>query len=222
LFVHRWSNGEAVHLPVGKAVCVGRNYAEHARELNNPVPIQPLLFHKPSSAFCELGGALQLTRPALHFETELALLIGAPVAAASDDTWSAVIGVTLALDLTDRDLQSELKQAGHPWERAKSFDGALPLGPWLPIAQMPAQVTDWSYRLTLNSAPRQHGQIRQMLCPPLELLRLIQADFSLQPGDVVLTGTPAGVGVLSDGDQLQFQLDDTDWQLSTEVSAPGS
>lgn len=222
MFVHRWNSGAAIELPVGKAVCVGRNYAEHARELNNPVPTRPLLFHKPASAFCELAGQLQLARPALHFETELALLIGKPLTAASDDPWSAVIGVTLALDLTDRDLQAELKQAGHPWERAKAFDGALPVGAWLPVEKMPAQVADWSYRLELNGAPRQHGQINQMLCPPVELLRLILADFSLQPGDVVLTGTPAGVGVLSAGDQLLFSLDATDWQLSTEVSAPGS
>lgn len=222
MFVHRWYRGDSLDLPVGKAVCVGRNYAEHARELNNPVPSQPLLFHKPASAFCELDGQLQLTRPALHFETELALLIGAPLTAASEDLWSAVIGVSLALDLTDRDLQAELKQAGHPWERAKAFDGSLPLGPWLPLAQMPAEVSAWSYRLELNAAPRQHGQVQQMLCPPLELLRLIVADFSLLPGDVVLTGTPAGVGVLSPGDQLLFMLDATDWQVRSQVAVSGS
>lgn len=218
MYVHRWMSGDAIDLPVGKAVCVGRNYAEHARELNNPVPARPLLFHKPATAFCELAGRLQLTRPALHFETELALLIGESLSDDSADPWSAVMGVTLALDLTDRDLQAELKQAGHPWERAKAFDGALPLGPWLPLAQMPTQVADWRYRLELNGTLRQYGEIKQMLCPPAELLRLILVDFSLQPGDVVLTGTPAGVGVLSAGDQLVFKLDDTNWQLQAEVA----
>ncbi|PTY37387.1 hypothetical protein BGP77_12820 [Saccharospirillum sp. MSK14-1] len=222
MYAHRWHSGDAIELPVGKAVCVGRNYAEHARELNNPIPEQPLLFHKPASAFCELAGQLSLTRATLHFETELALLIGAPLTASSDDPWTAVTAVSLALDLTDRELQLELKQAGHPWERAKAFDGALPLGPWLPIAQMPAQMGDWSYRLELNGALRQHGQIRQMLCPPAQLLRLILQDFSLSPGDVVLTGTPAGVGVLSNGDQLLFKLDDTDWQLHSQVGVAGS
>lgn len=222
MFAHRWWQGEALHLPVGKAVCVGRNYAEHARELNNPVPKQPLLFHKPATAFCELTDPLHLVRPGLHFETELALLIGAPLNAHSTDPWSAVMGVSLALDLTDRELQAELKQAGHPWERAKAFDGALPLGPWLPVAQLPAQVADWSYRLELNGALRQHGQVNQMLCTPAPLLHLILADFSLQPGDVVLTGTPAGVGVLTEGDELLLRLDSTDWQLRCRLASAGS
>ena len=218
MFQHRWFRGEAIDLPTGKAVCVGRNYAEHARELNNPVPSRPLLFHKPATAFTELADRLVLPCPDLHFETELVLLIGTPLSAASEDPWRGVIGVSLALDLTDRALQAELKQQGHPWERAKAFDGALPLGPWLPLAQMPAAVADWSYRLTLNEAPRQHGQVRQMLCPPDELLRLLLADFSLAPGDVVLTGTPAGVGVLAEGDRLALSIDSTDWQVRSQVA----
>ncbi|WP_108125856.1 fumarylacetoacetate hydrolase family protein [Saccharospirillum mangrovi] len=222
MFTHRWWQGETLDLPVGKAVCIGRNYAEHARELNNPVPKQPLLFHKPATAFCELSDSLQLARPGLHFETELALLIGAPLNAQSVNPWSAVIGVTLALDLTDRDLQAELKQAGHPWERAKAFDGALPIGTWLPIEKMPANVADWSYRLDMNGALRQHGQVSQMLCAPAQLLELILVDFSLQPGDVVLTGTPAGVGVLSTGDDLLLRLDNTDWQQRCRLASPGS
>lgn len=215
---HRWWQGDVIGWPVGKAVCVGRNYAEHARELNNPVPSQPLLFHKPATAFCELTDPLQLARPGLHFETELALLIGAPLNADSEDPWAGVVGVTLALDLTDRDLQAELKQAGHPWERAKAFDGALPIGSWLPLSALPANPAQWSYRLELNGALRQHGQVSQMLSQPPALLRQILADFSLQPGDVVLTGTPAGVGQLAGGDRLVFSIDDSDWRLDVQIA----
>ena len=87
---------------------------------------------------------------------------------------------------------------------------------------MPAQVADWSYRLELNGALRQHGQVNQMLCAPAPLLHLILADFSLQPGDVVLTGTPAGVGVLTEGDELLLRLDNTDWQMRCRLANAGS
>ena len=133
-YQHHWKDGTPVHLPLGKIVCIGRNYAEHARELNNPVPEEPLLFIKPSTA------AIHITRPLtppqdhgeVHFETELAVLIGRPLTNASaSEAEIAILGYGLALDLTLRDVQSELKAKGHPWERAKSFDGACPLSPFV-------------------------------------------------------------------------------------------
>lgn len=218
MYKHHWFSGETINLPVGKAVCVGRNYAAHASELNNPVPEQPLLFIKPQTAFQQLTDTVSLPRPGLHFETELALLIGAQLSAEhSHDPFAAVTAVSLGLDLTDRDMQQQLKDKGHPWERAKAFDGALPLGSWLPINQLPQDPSTWAFRLELNGELRQHGEVRDMLFPIPDLLREIVQSFRLEPGDVVLTGTPAGVGVLSSGDRLSLRIDDTDWRLDSTV-----
>lgn len=221
MYQHQWVSGESILLPTGKAVCVGRNYAAHAAELNNPVPEQPLLFIKPASAFVNLDEHLVLPRPNLHFETELALLIGAQLSADhAHDPLKAVTAVTLGLDLTDRTQQDELKAKGQPWERAKAFDGALPLGSWLPINQMPENPNDWSFSLELNGERRQHGELSQLLFPLEALLQEIVQNFRLEPGDVVLTGTPAGVGQLQPGDRLNLSIEQTDWNHKTVV-APG-
>lgn len=219
MYQHQWFSGESINLPVGKAVCVGRNYAEHARELNNPVPEQPLLFIKPQTAFEQIGETLSLPRAGLHFETELALLIGAQLSSDhSHDPLSAVTAVSLGLDLTDRTLQSQLKEKGLPWERAKGFDGALPLGSWLPINQMPERLEDWAFQLTLNGELRQDGRVGNMLFAIPDLLREIVQTFRLEPGDVVLTGTPAGVGQLQPGDRLRLEIAGTDWKVDTHVA----
>jgi len=200
--------GQDWQKPLGKIVCVGRNYAEHAAELNNPVPDQPLLFMKPSTAAVSLGGSLRLPadRGPVHYETELALLIGKPLSkATSDEVLPAIAGVGLALDLTLRELQSQLKQKGHPWELAKAWDGACPLTDFVPARQ----VEDWQeleLSLTINGEEKQRGKASQMLTPIPELLSYISQHFTLQPGDLVITGTPAGVGELASGDQLKLQL----------------
>lgn len=219
MYQHQWVSGESILLPMGKAVCVGRNYADHARELGNAVPESPLLFIKPASACITLGESISLPRPDLHFETELALLIGAQLSAEhSENPLAAVTAVTLALDLTDRNQQDSLKQKGHPWERAKAFDGALPLGAWLPVNQMPENPDDWGFTLELNGKPRQHGRAKNMLFSLSDLLTEIVRDFRLEPGDVVLTGTPAGVGKLSPGDQLNLAIEGTEWQQHSVVA----
>jgi 2-keto-4-pentenoate hydratase/2-oxohepta-3-ene-1,7-dioic acid hydratase in catechol pathway len=218
MYQHQWVSGESILMPMGKAVCVGRNYAEHARELGNAVPESPLLFIKPASAWVTMGEHISLPRSDLHFETELALLIGAQLSAEhSENPMAAVTAVTLALDLTDRTQQDVLKEKGHPWERAKAFDGSLPLGAWLPVNQMPENLSDWGYTLELNGKPQQHGRVENMLFSIPDLLAEIVKDFRLEPGDVVLTGTPAGVGKLKSGDKLEFAIDGTEWKQSSQV-----
>lgn len=193
---------------LGKIVCVGRNYAEHAAELNNPVPEQPLLFIKPVTCAVPMDQPLQLPqgRGEVHYETEIALLIGQPLQqATAEQAMEALAGVGLALDLTLRGLQSELKKQGHPWERAKAWDGACPLSEFVPASR----VDDWSalaLSLSINGELRQQGSAAQMLTPIAQLLSHISETFTLLPGDVVITGTPAGVGVLASGDQLQLSL----------------
>ncbi|KAA0876385.1 fumarylacetoacetate hydrolase family protein [Nitrincola tapanii] len=208
MFQHRNALGQPLALPVGKVVCVGRNYAEHARELNNPVPSEPLLFMKPASALVALDTPIQLPQGqgAVHYETELALLIGQPLVRAEPESCVAAIhSLGLALDLTLREVQDKLKAQGHPWEKAKGFDGACPISHW--VAYQGEELHGLQLSLHINGELRQQGCSAQMLTAIPALLSYISHWFSLQPGDVILTGTPAGVGVLEPGDRLTLELE---------------
>lgn len=208
-YQHQWKDGTPVHLPLGKIVCVGRNYAEHAKELNNPVPAEPLLFIKPATSAVHVTRPLNLgaNQGQMHFETELAVLIGKPLTNASaSEAQTAVLGYGLALDLTLRDLQNQLKEKGHPWERAKAFDGACPLSPF--VAAEHFRNDHITFSLDINEKRQQSGDTRDMLFPIIPLLVHISSHFTLLPGDVVLTGTPKGVGPLHPGQTLVLQLED--------------
>ncbi len=206
MYQHQTLNGDTIALPVGKVVCVGRNYAEHAKELNNPIPDQPLLFIKPNTCLQHIAGTLCLhaARGVHHYETELALLVGETITAKTVDPISCIQGVGLALDLTLRELQAELKQKGHPWERAKAFDGACPISGFVEIPKI--DLAQLSFSLKLNQQLVQQGDTTQMLFGIKQLLNAISADFTLMPGDIVLTGTPKGVGQLQDQDKIELSL----------------
>lgn len=200
--------GQALDLPVGKVVCVGRNYADHAVELNNPVPSAPLLFMKPSTALCALTEPLQLPQHGQNcqHEVEIAVVLATTVSNATPEAaLIAVHSYALGLDLTLRDVQTRLKQQGQPWELAKAFDGSCPISPLIPAHRIsdPQQLT---LSLSVNGERRQHGQSAQMLFPIADLLAYISQFFTLLRGDVVLTGTPAGVGRLQAGDALKLEL----------------
>ena len=208
-YQHQYVDGSLIDLPMGKVVCVGRNYAEHARELNNPVPTEPLLFIKPATSVVPMTPPIKLVqgRGPVHYETEIALLIGAPLSGlvSEEEAEAAIIGVGLALDLTLRELQDQLKAKSHPWERAKAFDGACPLSPFVPKAQA-GDLHALSLQLDINGERRQQGSAAEMITPIVALVRHIANQFSLLPGDVVITGTPAGVGVLNPGDELTLVI----------------
>ena len=208
-YQHHWKDGTPVHLPLGKIVCIGRNYAEHARELNNPVPDEPLLFIKPATSAVHITRPLDFPRDRgeVHFETELAVLIGRPLTNASaSEAEGAILGYGLALDLTLRDVQSRLKEKGHPWERAKAFDGACPLSPFISIDRL--RRDHLTFTLDINRERQQTGDTRDMLNPIVPLIAYMSSQFTLMPGDVVLTGTPKGVGPLSSGQILSLELED--------------
>lgn len=219
-FVPRFLDNSTFEHALGKIACVGRNYAEHAKELDNPVPSEPLLFIKPSTSAVALDEAIQppFSRGEVHFETELALLIGKPLRnATAEEAERAVIGIGLALDLTLRDLQSRLKEKGHPWEIAKGFDGACPLSRFIKIDHLP----DWNalrFGLEIDGEPRQQGHTADMLFTVPELLVEMSRHFTLEPGDVVLTGTPAGVGPLSPNTTLHFYLGEA-LKITTQVKS---
>ncbi|MFS1524782.1 fumarylacetoacetate hydrolase family protein [Microbulbifer sp. 2304DJ12-6] len=220
MYQHQFNCGHPAPFPLGKIVCVGRNYASHAAELNNPVPEEPLLFIKPATAAVDIRRPIHLPvgRGSCHFEGELALLIGRRLRGANTaEVPPALAGLGLGLDLTLRTLQAQLKKAGHPWEKAKGFDHSCPLSPFVRLDSLP----DWdalNYALWLNGELRQRGMTRQMLTPILDLVAYISNHFTLEPGDVVLTGTPSGVGELHRGDKITMQLQE-DWlQVETRVA----
>ncbi|AYC31063.1 fumarylacetoacetate hydrolase family protein [Pseudomonas cavernae] len=208
-YQHQYRDGTHIHFPLGKVVCIGRNYAEHAKELNNPLPSEPLLFIKPGSCVVPLdeGFSIPADRGVVHYEAEIAVLIGKPLSRTPnrEEVLDAISGFAPALDLTLRDVQAKLKDKGYPWEVAKAFDGACVLAPFVP-GDAVEDLTDIGIRLTINGELRQDGNSGAMLNPIVPMIQHICGHFSLQAGDVLLTGTPAGVGPLHSGDELLLEL----------------
>ncbi|SHL37074.1 fumarylacetoacetate hydrolase family protein [Phytopseudomonas punonensis] len=208
-YQHQYIDGTRIHFPLGKVVCIGRNYAEHAKELNNPVPTEPLLFIKPGSCVVGLEGGFSIPgdRGSVHYEAEIAVLIGKPLSRTpnEEEVLDAISGIAPSLDLTLRDVQSKLKEKGHPWEVAKSFDGACVLAPFVPGDAI-ADLRDIGIRLSINGEVRQDGSSSEMIFPIIPVIQEMAGHFNLQPGDVILTGTPAGVGPLNKGDELVLEL----------------
>jgi 5-carboxymethyl-2-hydroxymuconate isomerase len=201
--------GQPRPIPVGKIVCVARNYAEHARELGNPLPDRAVLFIKPASSLLADGGTVII--PAYgsdcHHEIELAVLIGRPgKAMAEGEALGHVAGYGVALDLTLRDVQADLKAKGLPWEIAKAFDTACPLSAFVPAER----ITDPQHlrlQLRVNGELRQDGTTAAMLRPVARLLSEASSYFTLEAGDILLTGTPAGVGPLRSGDRVEAVIE---------------
>lgn len=208
---------------LGKIVCVGRNYAAHAKELNNPIPSEPILFIKPASSAVVAVPEFSIPQGqgSVHHELEIAILIGRPLKGANkDQVADGIAGIGLGLDLTLRDVQAKLKEKGHPWERAKSFDGACPLTDFVSVNL--SSKDEWQsigLKLEKNNQLQQNGSSAEMLFPILPLIAHMSDHFSLQPGDVVLTGTPAGVGPLEVGDSLSAELSLGNKILLTSESA---
>ncbi len=187
-----------------KIVCVGRNYREHAKELGNEAPAEPLLFFKPTSSLLGPGGTILLPAASerVDFEGELALVIGKRVRKLKADAdWRPVIrGYTLANDVTARDLQKKDGQ----WARAKGFDTFCAVGPLVGDEIDPAAGVTIETRV--NGELRQHGSTADFIFTIPELLAWITAAFTLEPGDLILTGTPAGVGPLAPGDRVDVAI----------------
>lgn len=176
---------------------VGRNYQAHAKEMNAPVPKSPLFFLK-SGGCLNSGSKIELPKWSndIHHEIEIAFRV--------DDKLS-FSHVTLALDLTARDHQETAKKAGQPWTLAKSFTGACPIGNWISILDI-TDVNALKFDLKKNNAIAQAGSASDMVFNPSQLLEFVKNHFPLAPNDIILTGTPEGVGPLRSGDLLQAQL----------------
>jgi 2-keto-4-pentenoate hydratase/2-oxohepta-3-ene-1,7-dioic acid hydratase in catechol pathway len=186
-----------------KVVAFGRNYAEHAKELGNEVPEIPIVFLKPSTSV--VGPDVEVDYPELtsdlHYEGELAVVIGRRCrAVAAADVADVVLGYTVANDLTMRDIQKSEGQ----WTRGKGFDGACPLGPWVETEIDPSAL---ALRSSVNGELRQDGTTADMLRNVGACVSWVSQAMTLLPGDVVLTGTPAGVGSLQRGDRVEVTIE---------------
>ncbi|CAI3790262.1 putative protein YcgM [Pseudomonas sp. MM227] len=208
-YQHQYIDGTRIHFPLGKVVCIGRNYAEHAKELDNPIPTEPLLFIKPSSCVVPLQETFTIPtdRGAVHYEAEIAVLLGKSLSTrpSAEEVIDAISGFAPALDLTLRDVQARLREKGLPWEIAKSFDGAAVIAPFVSADSFP-DLTDIPIRLTIDGDVRQDGNSNLMLNPIVPMIQYMAGCFSLQAGDVILTGTPAGVGPLEIGAEIVLEL----------------
>ncbi|OAJ33507.1 fumarylacetoacetate hydrolase family protein [Piscirickettsia salmonis] len=209
-YQHMDINQHPLQWQPGKAVCVGRNYVDHIHELNNTTPTTPLLFMKPTSAMIDLTTPIQWPTAygSCHYELELALLITETISKQQPEQIQLeTFYYGLAIDLTLRDLQNQLKNNGHPWEKAKAFDGSCVLSPFMHSHQI-KQLNNIEFKLSINNEIRQHGLTQQMMTTIPELISTASQFFTLEPGDVFLTGTPAGVGPLRSKDQLKLYLND--------------
>ncbi|TNF29805.1 MAG: FAA hydrolase family protein [Deltaproteobacteria bacterium] len=186
-----------------KVVAIGRNYADHAAELGNDVPAEPLLFIKPPS--CVIGHEADVVYPTgqselVHHEGELAIVIGRRARFVDEaDADDYILGYTVMNDVTARDLQRKDVQ----FTRAKSFDTFGPLGPWVDTDFAPA---DQRIRVTVNGETRQESTLDRMVFKPRFLLAYISRVMTLEPGDVITTGTPSGVGPLLPGDEVEVTI----------------
>ncbi|EEY99860.1 hypothetical protein VOA_001212 [Vibrio sp. RC586] len=175
-----------------KILCVGRNYVEHIRELNNVLPDQMVVFNKPNSSITSTLKAFH--QEPLHYETEICFVV-------HDGEYQAV---GLGLDLTKRELQSALKGKGLPWERAKAFNGSAVFSRFVPLNGM--KIADLQLELYINSVRVQCGGVAQMIYSPEVILRELNSYTTLYDGDVVMTGTPQGVGEVHVGDRFVGRL----------------
>lgn len=201
-----------------KIFCVGRNYAEHATELGNTIPDEPVIFMKPKSALLQAHTPFyypEFTNE-LHYECELVLRISKNGKYIQDKFASKYYdAMSVGIDFTARDIQNELKQKGLPWEKAKAWDNSAAVGKWVPVANLKNR-QDVPFKLLKNKELAQQGSSKDMIFGFDYLVSYISNFFSVNIGDLIFTGTPAGVGELVVGDELEGFLEN-EQLLSLEV-----
>lgn len=201
--------GSDDRFPIRRVFCVGRNYEAHAREMgNDPNREPPFFFMKPADAVVPAGGTVPyppLTED-LHHEVEMVVAIGKggsnlSPAQALDHVWGYAVGV----DLTRRDLQAVAKKMSRPWDWAKGFDASAPCGPLVPVA-VAGHPAAGSISLSVNGEVRQQGDLNELIWPVADVIAIISQSVALAPGDLIFTGTPAGVGALQPGDKVSASV----------------
>jgi len=193
-----------------KIICVGRNYAKHIKELKNETPKEPVIFLKPETALIPKRQAFFIPDFSndVHYESEIVVRIdrlGKNIAPKFAHKYYSQL--SLGIDFTARDLQKELKEKGLPWEKAKAFDGAAPIGKWIDKEKFD-DLKKLHFSLKINNSLKQSGNTAQMLFPVDELISHISKFFTLKIGDLIFTGTPEGVGPIQKGDHLEGFIED--------------
>ena len=212
--------GLSPSLPVNTIFCIGRNYAKHARELDNEVPGEPIVFLKPVSSIIFDGDTIILPSRSsdVHHEVELVTAIGKqgkniPV----DRALEHVAGYGLGIDVTARDIQQDAKKNGHPWSVAKGFDTFAPISRFLAPGDL-GDPQNLELSLKVNDSLRQWGNTTDMIFPVNKLISFLSKIFTLSPGDLIFTGTPEGVSSIRDGDHIEAELGDNLITLTLDVS----
>ncbi|MDH4479141.1 MAG: fumarylacetoacetate hydrolase family protein [Rhodoferax sp.] len=204
--------GQPEQFPVHRIYCVGRNYEEHAKEMGGPGREAPFFFLKPADTlvYAAPGTSASMPYPTLtanlHHEIDLVVAIGTggrDIAAA--DAARHIYGYAVGLDMTRRDLQNDMKKAGRPWCIGKGFDDSAPIGAITPAAQVP-NVGQATISLSVNGAVRQSSTIAQLIWNVAETIEQLSKAWELKPGDLIFTGTPAGVGAVNVGDVMQGDI----------------
>jgi fumarylpyruvate hydrolase len=202
--------GSTERFPLRRVFCVGRNYAAHAREMGaNPDREAPFFFTKPADAVVPAAGVVPYPSQTsdMHHEIELVVAIGkGGVNVKTEDALSLVWGYGVGIDLTRRDLQATAKEMGRPWDMAKGFDASAPCSELHPVSEVgnPSKARIW---LEVNGALKQEGNLDEMIWPVADVIAYLSTFVALQPGDLIYSGTPSGVGPLSPGDQVRGGVD---------------
>ncbi len=192
-----------------KIICIGRNYKDHVKELNNTVPAEPVFFMKPDSAIINNNKPFFLPdfSEEMHHEVEIVLKIsrlGKNISEKFAHRYYNEIGI--GIDFTARDLQRKVIQQGNPWEISKAFDGAAPLGKFLKKSQLP-DINSINFQLDINNKTVQKGNTKDLIFPFDKLIAYVSGFVTLKIGDLIFTGTPAGVGAVKIGDHLQASVE---------------
>ena len=193
-----------------KIIAIGRNYAEHAKELNNPVPAVPVIFMKPETAIIKDNKPFYHPdfSDDVHHEIEIVLKISKEGKHISEKFAANYYEeIALGVDFTARDIQSKHKENGLPWELAKAFDGSAPISAFVPKSKF-AQIYDLNFKLDVNGATRQQGNTRDLLFPFENIIAFVSRYITLKKGDLIFTGTPQGVAKVKVGDRLEGYLED--------------
>ncbi len=201
--------GSDVKIESPRIFCIGRNYARHAAEMNSPVPEEPMVFLKPSTALVRDQGSVILPAQSndVHHEVELVAVIGKQGRhIAEQEALSYICGYGVGLDMTARDIQARAKKKGHPWSVAKGFDTFAPLGDLVPASHV-ADPQILEIKLSVNGTIRQSGSTADMIFSVARLVSHCSSIFTLLPGDLIYTGTPEGVGPIQAGDFLEASID---------------
>jgi len=210
--VLNWVSGRSA-LRAGTVFCIGRNYADHARELGNELPTEPMVFLKTRNSIVGNGAKVRIPNYSedMHYEAELVLIIG------QADSKPVVTGISVGIDFTLRDIQSDIKQKGHPWTKAKNFKGATAISDIydMDVNEFGVSLDDIGIRLIKNGEVMQDGNTSQMVFPAEKLVDGIEGIYGLELGDLIFTGTPSGVGNVVVGDRLEALISYKGRQLST-------